>query len=161
MEPTVPPPISPSSPSTPPPPTPPSRRNWWQRNWKWFVPTGCLTLFVGAVFFVAAIVLFVFGAMKSSDVYKMALSRAKADSRVTEAIGTPIKEAWFVTGHTEVNGGSGQADLTIPIHGPNGEATIYATATKSAGEWQYSKLIVKIKGTGDQIDLTEEANETE
>jgi hypothetical protein len=125
------------------------------------VPTGCLTLFVGAVVFIAAIVLLVFGAMKSSDVYKTAVSRAKTDSRVTEAIGTPIKEGWVVGGHTEVSGGSGQADLTIPIHGPNGQATIYATATKSAGEWQYSKLIVKIKNTGDQIDLTEEANDTE
>jgi Cytochrome oxidase complex assembly protein 1 len=132
MEPTVPPPIPPSSPPTP-PPTPAAPRNWWQRNWKWFVPTGCLTLFVGAIVFIAAIVLLVFGAIKSSDAYKTAVSRVKADSRVTEAIGTPIKEGWVVGGHTEVSGGSGQADLTIPIHGPKGEATIYTTATKSAG----------------------------
>jgi hypothetical protein len=111
--------------------------------------------------FVAAIILLVFGAMKSSDVYKVAVARAKANPRVTEAIGAPIKEGYFAGGHTEVSGGSGQADLTIPIHGPKGKAKIYATATKSAGEWQYSKLIVKVENTGESIDLTEEANESE
>ena len=113
------------------------------------------------VAFVAAIMLLVFGAMKSSDVYKMAVSRAKADPRVTEAIGSPIKEGRFVGGHTDVSGGSGQADLTIPIHGPKGEAKIYATATKSAGEWHYSQLIVKVENTGERIDLSEEANEAQ
>ena len=99
--------------------------------------------------------------MKSSDVYKMAVARAKADPRVTEAIGTPIKEGYFVGGHTDVSGGSGQADLTIPIRGPKGKAKIYATATKSAGEWHYSRLIVKVQNTGERIDLGEEVNESE
>lgn len=95
----------------------------------------------------------VFGAIKSSDAYKGALARAKADSRVTQAIGTPIKEGWFVAGKTEVSGGSGKSDLTIPIEGPNGKATIYAVATKFAGDWKYSKLVVKIDSTGEVIDL--------
>jgi Cytochrome oxidase complex assembly protein 1 len=100
------------------------------------------------------IMVVVFGAIKSSDAYKGALGRAKADSRVTEAIGKPIKEGWYVGGKTEVSGGSGTSDLTIPIQGPNGKATIYAVATKFAGEWKYSKLVVKIDGTGEVIDLT-------
>jgi len=58
-----------------------------------------------------------------------------------------------VAGSTEVSGGSGKADLTIPVHGPNGKATIYALATKFAGDWQYTKLVVKIDKTGDTIDL--------
>jgi hypothetical protein len=145
--------------ATPPPPPLPSRPNWWQRNWKWFVPTGCLTLIGLSVAFVAGIVLLVFGAMKSSDAYKIALSRAKADQRVAEAIGTPIEDGWFVSGSTNVSGGSGKSDLTIPIHGPKGEATIYAVATKSAGQWEYSKLVVKVEKTDETIDLAEEINE--
>jgi hypothetical protein len=104
--------------------------------------------------FVTTIMVAVFGAIKSSDAYKGALARAKADSRVTQAIGTPIKEGWFVGGKTEVSGGSGTSDLTIPIEGPNGKATIYAVATKFAGDWKYSKLVVKIDGTGEVINLT-------
>ena len=140
-----------------PSPAAPPRRNWWQRNWKWFVPTGCLTLIVLAVAFVAMIVVVVFGAMNSSDAYKIAVTRAKNDERVVRAIGKPIGEGLFMSGNTNVSGGSGQADLAIPISGPKGKAKIYAVATKSAGEWVYSKLVVRVESTGETIDLNEES----
>ena len=61
-----------------PPPLPlQPRGNWWTRNWKWFVPTGCLTFIVIGALFVVCIVMFVFGVLKSTDVYKTALIRAK------------------------------------------------------------------------------------
>ena len=104
---------------------------------------------------VAAIVLIVFGAIKSTDVYKTAVARAKADQRVTAALGTPVHEAWYLAGNTQVSGGSGTADLSIPISGPKGKGTIYAVATKSAGQWEFSKLVVKIDNAADSIDLTE------
>ena len=141
-------------------PAPPPPRGWWQRNWKWFVPTGCcLTPLVLGGVFAAFMVLVVFGAMKQSDAYKMAVARAKSDPRVTSALGTPITEGWFLSGKTSVNGGSGEADLTIPISGPKGKANIYAIATKSGGDWTFSKLSVKIEGSGETIDL--EGGETE
>lgn len=110
-----------------------------------------------AIAFVCLIGVAVFGAMKSSDAYKIAVTRAKNDERVVRAIGKPISEGLFVSGNTNVNGGSGQADLEIPISGPNGKAKIYAVATKSAGEWVYSKLVVRVESTGETIDLTEES----
>jgi hypothetical protein len=150
--PSLPPSIPPAAPSPPP-------RGWWGRNWKWFVPTGCLTLIALFFAFIAVIAMFAFGVIKSSDPYKMALARAKADPRVTQAIGTPIKEAWYVAGSGEVTGGSGKSDLTIPIRGPRGNATIYAVGTKFAGEWRYSKLVVKIESSGETIDLMETADQ--
>jgi Cytochrome oxidase complex assembly protein 1 len=132
----------------------PPRHGWWKRNWKWFVPTGCcLTPLVLGGAFIAFLVLVVFAALKQSDAYKMAVGRAKADSRVIAALGTPIEEGWYLGGHTNVNGGSGDADLSIPISGPKGKGTIYAVATKSAGVWTYSKLVVRIDSTGEMIDL--------
>jgi hypothetical protein len=107
---------------------------------------------LGGAFF-AFLVLVVFGAMKQSDAYKMAVSRAKADQRVTNALGTPIEEGWFLKGSTKVSGTSGEADLTIPISGPKGKGTIYAVATKFAGDWTFSKLSVKLESSGETIDL--------
>ena len=131
-----------------------SRPGWWSRNWKWFVPTGCcLTPLVLVGGFAAFLILVVFGAMKQTDVYKIAVARAKADSRVIAALGTPIQEGWYLSGNTNVNGASGQADLSIPISGPKGKGTIYAEASKSMGQWSYSKLQVKIESTGETIDL--------
>lgn len=103
----------------------------------------------------ATIMFVAFGALKSSDAYKTAVARAEADPRVADAIGQPIQEAFFIVGKTEVHGASGESDLTIPIHGPKGKATIHAVATKSSGEWHYSTLEVKVAKTGQTIDLAD------
>jgi Cytochrome oxidase complex assembly protein 1 len=143
-----------SSPSPSPSMPPPPRKNWWSRNWKWLVPTGCLSLIALATMFVVCIAFFVFSILKSSDAYKSAVARAKSNQRVVAALGTPIQEGMFVSGKTNVNGPSGEADLGIPISGPKGKATIYVVATKSAGEWTFSKLTVKVDG-GETIDLNQ------
>jgi hypothetical protein len=46
------------------------------------VPVGCLSLLVLFVAFVGSVALIVFSAMRSTDVYKEALARAKANSAV-------------------------------------------------------------------------------
>ena len=127
--------------------------NWWTRNWKWFVPTGCLTMLALFTIFVCSIFLIVFSAMKSTDVYKDALARAKANPAVIESLGLPIKDGLFISGSTNVNGASGEADLSIPISGPKGKATIYVKAEKSLGRWNYSDLVVEIQKTGERIEL--------
>jgi hypothetical protein len=131
----------------------PAPKSWWGRNWKWFVPAGCLTMLVLAVGFVALIFTFVFGLMKSSDVYKEALARATASSAVIEALGTPIEPGFFAGGNIETSGPSGSANLSIPIAGPKGKGTIYLEARKSAGKWEFSLLTVEIAQTGQRIDL--------
>jgi hypothetical protein len=129
------------------------RPNWWKRNWNWFVPVGCFGMLVLFVSFVASVALIVFSAMKSTDVYKEALARAKANPAVIEGLGSPITEGFLVSGNTNVNGASGEANLSIPISGPNGKGTIYLAANKSLGRWNYSGLIVEITKTHQRIDL--------
>jgi hypothetical protein len=129
------------------------RPNWWKRNWNWFVPVGCFGMLVLFVSFVVSIALMVFSAMKSTDVYKGALARARAHPSVIEALGSPIKEGFLVSGNTNVNGASGEANLSIPISGPNGKGTIYVAANKSLGRWNYSGLILEVTKTHQRIDL--------
>jgi hypothetical protein len=146
---------------TPPPIPPQPKRSWWSRNWKWFVPTGCLTLIVIFVAFIASIVLIVFGALKSTDVYKDSLARAKANPAVIEALGSPIKDGLFISGNTNVNGASGEANLSIPISGPKGKGTLYVKAEKALGRWKYTDLVVEIQNTGERIDLLTAENSSE
>ena len=134
------------------------RPGWWSRNWKWFVPTGCLTILVLIAAFIAAIFFFVFGILKSSDVYKTALATAKRNPAVIEALGEPIKEGWLMSGKTNVEGTSGEADIGIPISGPRGKATVYAVASKSAGRWNYKTLEVEVSGRPERIDLLEDGS---
>jgi cytochrome oxidase complex assembly protein 1 len=112
-----------------------------------------LLLAAGFIFFIISIP---FGLMKSSDAYKMALARAKADPRVMNALGSPIEDGFFVGGNSNVSGTSGHADMNVPISGPKGKGTIYFVASKFAGQWTFSKLMVEVAKTGQRIDLIED-----
>jgi hypothetical protein len=109
------------------------------------------------VVFVGSIVLIVFSAMKSSDIYKDALARAKTHPAVIEALGSPVTEGFLLSGNTNVNGASGEANLSIPVSGPKGKGTIYVAATKSLGRWNYSGLVLEIAKTRQRIDLLQRA----
>lgn len=142
-------PTQPSQQSSQPP------RSWWSRNWKWFVPVGCLGLIVLCLLGIAGIVGIVFGAMKSSDVYKEALQRAQNHPEVQAALGTPIEAGWIMTGNINVDNSSGTANIRFPISGPKGEAWVHAEAAKDGGAWRYSTLEVQIED-GAKINLLSE-----
>ncbi len=128
-------------------------KNWWGRNWKWIVPTGCLTMLLMCGGFVALIFSIVLGSLKSSDVYKESVAKAQANPQVTVALGTPVESGFWVSGNINVSGSGGHADLSIPISGPQGSGTIYVTATKSAGQWNYSTMVCEISSSGNRINL--------
>ena len=130
--------------ATPPMNMPPPRTSWWSRNWKWFVPAGCLTIILLLVAFIGGIVMIVFGSMKQAEVYKQAVARAQSDP---------------VVGNINVNGPSGQARIAIPVHGPKAKGTIYVEATKSAGKWNYSLMQVAVEGEDTRIDLLHDMQE--
>jgi len=134
-----------------PPPGP--RKSWFDRNWKWFVPSGCLTVIVLFLAFVAAVFGIVETSFRSSGPYTHALALAQASSQVSDKIGRPLMPGWFVEGSININGDSGDADISIPISGPRGKGEIYVVANKIAGVWQYKTLQVEVNGQPDRIDL--------
>ena len=117
------------------------------------MPLGCFTVALLFLAFIGSILVIVFSAMKSTEVYKEALARAKADPAVIEVLGSPIKEGFLVSGNTNVNGASGESNLAIPISGPRGKGTIYVSANKALGQWNYSGLVVEVGQTHERIDL--------
>ncbi len=134
-----------------PEPAPP---NWWSRNWKWVVPTGCVTLLLLFAAFVVGLVGVVGAAMRSSDAYRLAVERAFADCEVRETLGVPIEPGWFVSGSVQVTGPSGTAAIAIPIEGSARAGKIYVEATKSADVWEFQRLEVAVDGESTRIDLT-------
>ena len=145
--------------TTPSPVTPARPDGWWSRHWKWAVPALAalaLSLLAG---FVALIISMVFGMIKSSDAYKLALERAQASPAATAALGTPIREGWFTMGNIAVNGPTGEANLQIPVSGPKGEGDLFVEAKKSAGAWTFQTLTVQVDAGGERIDLLEEESQ--
>jgi hypothetical protein len=136
------------------------RPSWWSRNWKWAVPVLCvvgvvavalpiLVVGAGAYLFVS----FMDHTMKSSGGYQQALAIARTDPAAIRALGAPIKDGWFPTGHVESGGTGGSSDLAIPVSGPDGGGTLYVRATSDMGDWHITRLVLKVKGTGEEIDL--------
>ena len=107
--------------------------------------------------FVCLIVFGVFGLLKSSDAYRLAVQQAVDNHAIIEALGQPVEPGFLMSGNIQLNGASGEANLAIPLSGPKGSGTLYAIATKSAGEWTYSRLEMVISGSGTRIDLLEPA----
>ncbi len=132
---------------------PPERKGWFGRNWKWFVPVGCLSFILMVVVFVAAIVYFAFGSIKSSDVYKQALSKTRSNAEVIRELGEPIEPGWLISGNISVNDSSGKADISIPVSGPKKSGTVYVVATKKMGKWDIYGLEIAIKGEEKRINL--------
>lgn len=124
-------------------------KSWLAKNWKWLVlvlATGCIALPVG-------LVLMIFGLIKNTTPYKVAIQEAASDQRVIGLIGEPIEPGWWVSGSTETSGGKGSTDLMIPVSGPNGRMTIYVEAQKSAGAWSYETLIAESEDSKQRINL--------
>ena len=134
-------------------PMPPT--NWFGRNWKWVVPVGCLLPVLLLVGCALAIFFFAMGVLKQTDAYKTALARVQTNSAVIEAIGAPISQTGTVSGNSNVNGGTGEANLSIPLRGPKGKATLYVEAKKSADTWYFQSMQVKVEKTGERIDLNQ------
>ena len=112
---------------------------------------GCGVLFLLGAAGVAALFLFVFGAIKSSHVYTEAVRRAQSNPQVIARPGTPIETGWWVSGNVNIHNESGNAEITIPIHGSKASATIHAGATEENNNWKFTRLVVE--GGGPPIDL--------
>lgn len=126
-----------------------ARKGWFSRNWKWFVPMLLIVFFVLPL----AVLGMVFAAIRNSDVVKESLLRARSNPVLVEKIGAPIDEGSLISGSINVSGASGDADFAMPISGPKGKATVYVTARKTAGTWNYSQMIAAIEESGEKIDL--------
>lgn len=123
----------------------PPRKNWFGRNWWWFLPTvigvpvALIVGFIGGIFFLVNTM------MTSSQAYIDAMTVARQSNIVQTTLGTPIEDGWFTTGNINTSGlganSTGHASLAIPISGPKGKGTLYLDATKSAGQWTIHELV--------------------
>jgi hypothetical protein len=131
---------------------PVQRKSWLGRNWKWLLAvTFLLMVCVGLGIFAL-----IMSWMRSSDVALEAVARAQANPAVAQKLGGRIEEGWLTSGSINVGtGGSGEANLAVPISGPKGNGTVYVMARRIAGVWNYSQMIAGIESTGEKIDLLE------
>jgi hypothetical protein len=118
--------------------------------------TGCASLLVGLLLtgaFIAGIFYVIMSSFTSSPVYIEALQAARADPHVVQSLGEPIRPGWLIMGSLEEQGISGDANLVIPISGSRKNGTLYASARKGNGVWQFYTLAVRVDGDPEIIPL--------
>ncbi|MFY0449291.1 cytochrome c oxidase assembly factor Coa1 family protein [Xanthomonas codiaei] len=90
----------------------------------------------------AAFVVGIARATKSAEPYRVGLSAAQQDARVIAALGAPIEDGVIPSGSVSINGGSGNANFSVSLHGARGNGTLYIEADRHAGRWHYTTLQV-------------------
>lgn len=128
------------------------KKNWWDKNWKWFVPTGCLSLIILFGLLIGGIFFGVTTMMKDSDAYKGAMYAAQHNKIVIEKLGSPIESDGMVSGSINTTNNTGDCNLEIPIKGSKGKAILFVVAEKKV-KWKYTDLSVYIEKTDEEINL--------
>ena len=92
-----------------------------------------------------------FFAVRQSGVQEEVLERVRSDARVVERFGEPIEMGWLIEGSFNVEPGSGNADYSVPISGPQADGRVHVLAERIDGVWVYHQLYVDVDG--ERIDL--------
>lgn len=122
-----------------------AKQPFFGKHWKRTLAIVCGLAVAGTI----AVALF----MDHTEISQLAFARAQESAVVKQRLGTPVKRRLMTSGSIELSGPSGTADLAIPIRGPNGKATLYATARKSAGIWTFEVLEVVFDNDNERADL--------
>ncbi|GIQ58173.1 hypothetical protein Flavo103_13090 [Flavobacterium collinsii] len=128
------------------------RKSWWDRNWKWFVPTGCLSLLVLFGLFLTGLFFGITSMLKESDSYKAAMNEAQHNTIVLEKLGSPIEDNGIASGSVNSTNSIEHCNLQIPIRGSKSRGTLFVVGTKN-GTWNYDEMSLYVEDTKEKIDL--------
>lgn len=97
--------------------------------------------------------------MKRSEAYQMSMELIRTDERVRQALGDDITAGFWVWGNISVSaGGTGRAELSIPLTGSKAAGNAYVQADRAGGTWQLLLLIVRAEGSDVPIVLRNTKN---
>jgi hypothetical protein len=91
-------------------------------------------------------------ALVHSGVFSEAMTRARNDPRVQEALGSPVEEEAPQMEVFKDDGVSGRTHFTVLLHGPKAPGRLSVLAEKRNGAWMFETLAVRLDG-GREIDL--------
>lgn len=114
---------------------------------------GCFLMVALLFAAMAAVVSVAMVFMRSSDVAQETLKRAQNSPVLVQELGSPIEMGWLLSGHISIINDSGTAEMSVPVSGPLGSATIRSHAVKKdGGPWQIEKMETRLP-SGATVDL--------
>jgi hypothetical protein len=96
-----------------------------------------------------------FSAIRSSDVYQLALEQVRVDPRVAAQLGDILEDGALLKGqvHVQTRDDTGRAQLEIPLSGAKARGVLELRATREAGQWSFQHLAVRMHGSGALIPV--------
>lgn len=115
---------------------------------------GCAVLVLASLVFLAGVFAVVFAFIRNTEPVQASLAAARASTELKQALGEPIEMGWLVTGNVNSENNQTDAEVTVPVAGPRGMASIHTVGTRTgSAKWQFSEMTATVDGTGQVIDL--------
>ncbi|MEC7545693.1 MAG: cytochrome c oxidase assembly factor Coa1 family protein [Pseudomonadota bacterium] len=120
--------------------------------------TTILMSVIGFIVFAGLAVSLVMLLMKflKGEAYQLSLEELKKSPLVADYYGEPLRPSWYILGKVNLNGDGGFAAIEYKVEGPLSSGTVYVYATRSAGEWDLSKVMVASQSDGYEISVVDE-----
>ena len=132
-------------------------KNWFKRNWKWFVPTFLFMILFGVLLSFVSIggTTDIVQAYSDNSLYENAIEKAKTNERVLEVIGEiePIDKLAILEGNAIYSNKNNSVETSIRIKGSKGKGKMDIVAEKNGSEWIYKKITVRIKNPKEEIEV--------
>ncbi|WP_456440249.1 cytochrome c oxidase assembly factor Coa1 family protein [Psychroserpens sp.] len=130
------------------------QKNWFQRHWKWFVPTSIVSI-VLVLFFSSGmnkVASDLTIAYSDTELYNNALNKAKVNETIVAILGDiqPIDKHAILEGQVNFSEDNNSVKSSIRIIGTKGKARLDIVANKVGNNWSYKTIIVRIKQPKDQ-----------
>lgn len=131
-------------------------RNWFKRNWKWFVP-----VILSSILF---IVIFSLSGSKNhmsnfvqayadTPLYENAVKKSNANKEVQSVLGKlePVDELAILESNVEYGDNNKSVNLSVRVHGNKGTGKMDVLATRKGKGWKYKNIKIRIKQPKQEI----------
>jgi hypothetical protein len=140
------------------------KKSWWNRNWRWFLPTLILFLLLFGFVLSSAIdgnITDIAQAYSDNSLYEKAIEKAKTNKRVLEVIGEiePIDKLAIIEGNVIYSNDNNSVALSIRIKGNIGKGKMDISAKKKGTIWEYKTINIRIKNPKEEIQIIKDAIE--
>jgi hypothetical protein len=140
------------------------KKSWWNRNWKWFLPTLILFLLLFGFTLSSSIdgnITDIAQAYSDNSLYEKAIEKAKTNKRVLEVLGEiePIDQLAILEGNAIYSNNYKSVALSIRIKGNKGKGKMDVSAEKNGTIWEYKKINIRIKEPKEEIQILKDTIE--
>ncbi|MGX7666709.1 cytochrome c oxidase assembly factor Coa1 family protein [Flavobacterium pedocola] len=133
-----------------------TEKNWWKKNWKWFIPLSGFVLI-----FILIINSNLSGLSDFAQTYadpslcQNAIDEANKNNQVILRLGKlePIDKLAIMEGNSVYSNNNKTVTATFRVSGKNGNGKMDISADKNGEKWEYKNIRIRIKKTGEEIKI--------